>query len=161
MIKLVMHATAGLLILAGTAVAETTTPMGQTVVRAGAGHILAAPASNFTGTATVRRLVDPVAPGRTSVSLVTFEAGARSNWHTHPAGQTLYVEDGCGLTQEDGGLISRVCKGDAVYVRAGVKHWHGATASAPVIYLTITETLDNRNVDWLQPVSSAQYGGSE
>jgi quercetin dioxygenase-like cupin family protein len=161
MIKLVMHAAAGLFILVSTAAADTTTPMGQTVIRAGSGHILPAPPSHFTGTATVRRLVDPVAPSRTSASLVTFEAGARSNWHTHPAGQILYVEDGCGLTQEDGGPISRVCKGDAVYVRAGVKHWHGATASAPVTYLTITETLDNRNVDWLEPVSPAQYGAGE
>jgi quercetin dioxygenase-like cupin family protein len=123
--------------------------------------LLAAPPSNFTGPATVRRLVDPVAPSRTSASLVTFEAGARSNWHTHPAGQILYVEDGCGLTQEDGGPISRVCKGDTVYVQANVKHWHGARASAPVTYLTMTETLDNRNVDWLQPVSPAQYGAGE
>jgi quercetin dioxygenase-like cupin family protein len=158
MIKLIKHAAAGLLILAGTAAAQNTTPMGQTVTRAGTGRILVGPASNFTGTATVRRLVDPVAPGRTSVSLVTFEPGARSNWHTHPAGQALYVEDGCGWTQEEGGPISRVCKGDTVYVRAGVKHWHGAAASTPVTYLTITETLDDRNVDWLQPVSPAQYG---
>jgi quercetin dioxygenase-like cupin family protein len=161
MIKFVMHAVVGLLILVGTASAETGAPMGQTVIRAASGHILPAPASNFTGTATVRRLVDPVAPSRTSVSLVTFEAGAHSNWHTHPAGQILYVEEGCGLTQEDGGPISRVCKGDTVYVQAGVKHWHGATASAPVTYLTIIETLDNRNVDWLQPVSPAQYGAGE
>ena len=65
------------------------------------------------------------------------------------------------MTQEEGGPTSRVCKGDTVYVRAGVKHWRGATASAPVIYLTSTETLDNRNVDWLQPVSSAQYGAGD
>jgi hypothetical protein len=58
MMKFITHAAAGLLILAGTATAETTTPMGQTVIRAGSGHILAAPPSNFTGTATVRRLVD-------------------------------------------------------------------------------------------------------
>jgi quercetin dioxygenase-like cupin family protein len=161
MLKFVTHAAAGLLILAGTSAAETAAPMGQTIIRAGSGHILAAPPSNFTGPATVRRLVDPVAPSRTSASLVTFEAGARSNWHTHPAGQILYVEDGCGLTQEDGGPISRVCKGDTVYVQANVKHWHGATASAPVTYLTMTETLDNRNVDWLQPVSPAQYGAGE
>jgi quercetin dioxygenase-like cupin family protein len=161
MLKFVTHAAAGLFILAGTAAADTTTPMGQTVIRAGSGHILPAPPSHFTGTATVRRLVDPVAPSRTSVSLVTFEAGAHSNWHTHPAGQILYVEDGCGSTQEDGGPISRVCKGDTVYVQANVKHWHGATASAPVTYLTITETLDNRNVDWLQPVSPTQYGAGE
>ena len=54
MIKFVTHAAAGLLILAGTAAAETTTPMGQTVIRAGTGRMLAAPPSNFTGTATVR-----------------------------------------------------------------------------------------------------------
>jgi quercetin dioxygenase-like cupin family protein len=87
--------------------------MGQTIIRGGSGHILAAPASNFTGAATVQRLVDPVAPGRTSVSLVTFEAGARSNWHTHPADQTLYVEDVRGLTQEYAGDLARL-QSDAV-----------------------------------------------
>ncbi|MFZ0604799.1 MAG: cupin domain-containing protein [Roseiarcus sp.] len=161
MIKLIKHAAAGLLFLAGTAAAQDATPIGQTVTRAGTGRIFGVSASNFTGTATVRWLVDPVSPGRTSVSLVIFEPGARSNWHTHPAGQTLYVEDGCGSTQEEDGPISRVCKGDTVYVRAGVKHWHGATASTPVTYLTVTETLDNRDVDWLKPVSPAQYGASE
>jgi quercetin dioxygenase-like cupin family protein len=160
MFKLIKPAAASLLILAGTAAAQNASPMRQTVTRAGAGRILVGSASNFTGTATVRRLVDPAAPGRTSVSLVTFEPSARSNWHTHPAGQTLYVEEGCGWTQEEGGPISRVCKGDTVYVQAGVKHWHGATVSTPVTYLTITETLDNRNVDWQQPVSPAQYGAS-
>ena len=68
MIKLIKHAAAGLLFLAGTAAAQDATPIGQTVTRAGTGRIFGVSASNFTGTATIRWLVDPVSPGRTSVS---------------------------------------------------------------------------------------------
>jgi quercetin dioxygenase-like cupin family protein len=159
--KLTKSAAAVVLSLATAAAAQNTAPTGQTITRAGASRVLVGPTSNFTGKATVRPLVDPVAPGRTSVALVTFEPGARSNWHTHPGGQTLYVEEGCGWTQEEGGPVTRVCKGDTVFARPGVKHWHGATASTSVTYLTITETVDGRNVDWLQPVSTEEYRANQ
>lgn len=131
------------------------------VIREGAAALIAGPASRFTGSVTVRPIVDPKAPGRATVGAVTFAPGARSNWHTHPAGQTLYVIDGCGWTQHEGGPVERICKGDGVYVAAGVKHWHGATATSAMTHLSITETLDGRNVDWLEPVTDAQYHGPD
>src|SRR6218665_1616243 len=116
-----------------------------------------APAENFTGGVTLKPLAKATPPGQASVGLVTFARGARSHWHTHPAGQTLIIESGCGWTQEEGGPVRRMCKGDVVTVAPGVKHWHGATAATPMSHFAITETVDGRNVDWLESVTDAQY----
>ncbi len=133
----------------------------QTVARAGAVSAKPVPDSYFTGSATLRPLANPVAPGRASFGEVTFAPGARSHWHTHPAGQTLYVLDGCGLTQQEGEPVMRICKGDTVYAPPGVKHWHGATATTSMTQLTVTETVEGRNVDWLEPVTDATYRAAE
>lgn len=117
------------------------------------------PASNFSGKVTVRMLSKPMPPGQAGTALVSFAPGARSNWHTHPAGQTLHVTEGCGWTQEQGGAVSRICSGDTVYVRPGVRHWHGATATTAMTHLAITETRDGQNVHWLERVSNAEYHG--
>lgn len=116
-----------------------------------------APADNFTGTVTLKALAKPQPPGQASIGLVTFAPGARSHWHTHPAGQTFIVTDGCGWTQKQGGAVRRVCKGDVVTVAPGVKHWHGATATTQMAHLAVTETVGGRNVDWLEAVSGADY----
>lgn len=115
------------------------------------------PGANFTGSVTVEGMVQPVSPGRTSLGLVRFSPGARSNWHSHPAGQTLYVTDGCGWTQREGSEIMRICAGDVVYVPAGVRHWHGATATTKMAHLAIQESIDGRNVDWGKPVTDGEY----
>lgn len=117
------------------------------------------PAKYFTGKVTVAELVKPLAPGRAGTGLVTFQSGARSNWHTHPAGQTLYVTEGCGWTERAGGPVQRICKGDTVYVPAGQRHWHGATDRTTMTHLSITETVGGRNVDWAEPVSDVQFHG--
>jgi quercetin dioxygenase-like cupin family protein len=126
---------------------------------AGSGRSLAGPAANFTGNVTVRILTQPTPPGQAGTALVSFAPGARSNWHTHPAGQTLFVTDGCGWTQEEGGPVTRICKGDTVYVRPGVRHWHGATSTTSMSHLAISEAHDGKNVTWLEPVSNAAYHG--
>lgn len=132
------------------------------VSRAGRRPIVPGPTANFTGRVRVEILVQPDAPGRAALGLVTFSPGARTNWHSHPAGQSLYVTDGCGWTQREGGPVERICKGDVVYVPARVRHWHGATDTTEMTHLAISETLDGRNVDWAGPVSDAQFlGGSQ
>ena len=131
----------------------------QEVVRAGSGPVVQGPAANFIGRVRVRSLAAPTAPGQASAGLVTFSAGARSNWHTHPAGQILYVTRGCGWTQVEGGAVTRICAGDTVYAPPGVKHWHGATSSSAMSHLAITETVGGRNVEWLEPVTARQYRG--
>jgi len=133
----------------------------QTVAPAGSIAPVPVPEKFFTGHATVQILASPIAPGRASFGEVTFQPGARSHWHTHPAGQILYVLKGCGLTQQDGGPVTRICEGDTVYTPAGVRHWHGATPTTAMTQLTITETVDGRNVDWMEPVTDAAYQAPE
>ena len=69
----------------------------------------------------------------------------------------MLVTEGCGWTQRDGGPVIRICEGDAAHVPAGVRHWHGATATTGMTHIAITEAIDGKNVDWMEPVSEAQY----
>jgi quercetin dioxygenase-like cupin family protein len=115
------------------------------------------PAAYFTGSASVQQLFGPAAPARSSAGLVTFEAGARSAWHMHPLGQTLIVTSGKGWVQEWGGEKKLIVADDVVWCPPGVKHWHGATATDGMSHIAIQETLDGKNVEWMEKVSDAQY----
>jgi quercetin dioxygenase-like cupin family protein len=127
------------------------------IVRAGSRPAMPGPAATFTGSVTVRPVVDPMPPGRTSLGIVTFQPGARSHWHTHPAGQMIHVTEGCGWTQRTGGPVVRICAGDTAFVPAGMRHWHGAAADTAMTQLAVTETVDGRNVEWQEPVTAEQY----
>lgn len=136
----------------------------------GAGHAVAAtithsssqtpyeaPPGHFTGKARVTPVVAPKAPARASAAYVTFTPGARTDWHTHPLGQTLVVTEGSGLIQFWGGPIQRFERGDVVSIPPDQKHWHGATATQSMTHLAIQEQLDGKSVDWLEKVSDSQY----
>ncbi len=146
-------------VLAGAFSALASPAFAQEVVRAGSVAAKPGPAENFTGSVTVRMLTEPTPPGQAGTALVSFTKGARTNWHSHPAGQTLHVTEGCGWTQVEGGQSRRICKGDTVYVRPGMKHWHGGTTSTAMTHLAISETRDGKNVDWQEPVTAAQFKG--
>lgn len=133
----------------------------QSIVREGTVAARPGPAANFTGQVRVWRLTSATPPGQAGTAMVEFAPAARTNWHSHPAGQTLHVVDGCGWTQEQGGTVARICKGDTVYVRPGVRHWHGGTDTTSMRHLAISEVLHGRNVTWLGPVTDAQYTGPE
>ena len=109
-------------------------------------------------------LIDPLfvapAPARVSGNLVTFEPGGRTAWHTHPLGQTIIITSGCGLVQCWGGPIEEVRPGDVVWFPPGEKHWHGATPTTMMSHIGIGETIDNKNIDWLEKVSDQQYNPS-
>lgn len=92
-----------------------------------------------------------------SGGLVEFTPGARSNWHTHPAGQTLIVTSGTGWVQQEGGEKIEIKPGDVIWTPPGVKHWHGATSKNSMIHIAVTPSVDGKNVDWLEPVTDAQY----
>ena len=94
---------------------------------------------------------------RTSGSLVTFEPGARTAWHTHPLGQTLIVTAGFGWVQQWGGQIEEIRQGDVVWIPPGQKHWHGATATTGMTHIAIQEHLDGKTADWMEKVSDEQY----
>ncbi|WP_459616531.1 (R)-mandelonitrile lyase [Bordetella sp. 2513F-2] len=130
---------------------------GAQITRAGAQHSIAGPETFFTG----RARIDPVWPANEHINasggLVTFEPGSRSAWHTHPAGQQLVVISGVGLTQEWGKPIQEIRPGDVVWCPPGVKHWHGAAPHTAMTHLTVTGTLDGKNVTWMEKVSDEQY----
>ena len=98
-------------------------------------------------------------PARVGGGIVTFEPGARTAWHTHPLGQTLIVIAGFGWAQREGGLKEEIRPGDMVWIPAGEKHWHGATATTAMSHIAIAEALDGESVDWMEKVSDEQYRG--
>jgi quercetin dioxygenase-like cupin family protein len=98
------------------------------------------------------------APARVGGAFVTFEAGARTAWHTHPLGQTLIVTSGLGWVQIEGGSKEEIRPGDVIWFPPGEKHWHGATDTSPMTHIAIAEALDGKTVDWKEQVSDEQYG---
>ncbi len=148
---------AALMVLLGSAASAQTAKTDRGVVPAQSRPAMRGSATNFTGEASVRPVVDADQMGRTSLGEVTFAPGARSNWHTHPGGQAIFILEGCGWTQREGGPITKICKGDTAYVPADVKHWHGATATTGMAQLAVTEMVGGKNVTWLEPVSDGQF----
>ena len=109
------------------------------------------------GSVQVQQLFPASDPSRTSGGKVTFEAGARSAWHTHPFGQILIVTDGTGWIQQWGGPIEEIRKGDVIWIPAGVKHWHGATPNTSMTHIAIQEELNGKAVEWMETVTDEQY----
>ncbi len=95
-----------------------------------------------------------------SGAYVTFEPGARTHWHTHPAGQHMIVTSGVGYTQTWEGERRTVKVGDVVWCPVGVKHWHGASETIAMTHLVVTGVKDGKAVEWLEPVTDAQYAGN-
>lgn len=118
---------------------------------------MAGPEQNFTGRVRVDPLFAATAEVNASGAYVTFEPGARSAWHTHPAGQRLVVVSGVGLTQEEGGPVQEIRPGDVIVCPPGVKHWHGASPATAMTHLTVTGVVDGRSVEWMEKVSDEQY----
>jgi quercetin dioxygenase-like cupin family protein len=95
---------------------------------------------------------------RLNAGSVTFEPGARTAWHTHPLGQTLIITAGLGWVQTESGQIEEVRPGDVAWFPPGEKHWHGATPTTAMTHIAVQESLNGKNVDWMEKVSDAQYG---
>ena len=96
-----------------------------------------------------------------SVGSVTFEPGARSNWHTHPAGQTLIVISGRGLYQEKGKPMKTIIKGETIICPANIEHWHGASPDSQMNHIAITNDKGAGGVVWLKPVTDEEYNAHE
>ena len=121
--------------------------------------IVVAPSEYFSGKATVDYLFPKTQTGTYSGAYVTFEPKARSNWHTHPAGQHLIVTSGIGYTQEWGKKRVTIKAGDVFWCKPGVKHWHGASENQPMTHMTISAIKDDKSVEWLEKVSDEHYSG--
>jgi quercetin dioxygenase-like cupin family protein len=128
--------------------------------RNGTQRSAAGPAEYFTGFVRVDPLFTSTAPARTSAAVVTFEPGARSNWHTHPLGQKLVVTSGCGYVQSWGEPLRVIRPGDVVICPPGEKHWHGAAPGTAMSHIAIQEELNGKAVDWLERVTDEQYRGT-
>jgi quercetin dioxygenase-like cupin family protein len=111
----------------------------------------------FTGTVWQEPIIDAPEPARVRAVRVSFEPGARTAWHTHPLGQTLHVLSGVGRVQKWGESVCEILPGDTVWIAPGEKHWHGASPSAGMVHLAFHEAQDGKHVDWLEPVSDADY----
>ncbi len=130
------------------------------IKRNGSQPSIQGPAEHFTGTVRIDPLHETPPPARMACASVTFEPGARTAWHTHPLGQTLIVLSGCGWTQCEGEPKAEIHAGDVIWCPPGHKHWHGATQTTAMTHIAIQEHEgDGKVVDWLEPVSDADYLG--
>ena len=125
--------------------------------RAGSQPSAKGPSDWFTGAVRIDPLFQAPDPAFVQSANVTFEPGARTMWHTHPLGQTLIVISGLGWVQCEGGPIEEIRPGDVIWFPPGEKHWHGATATTAMTHIAITESLNGKNVDWMEKVSDEQY----
>ncbi|SDZ70339.1 Cupin domain protein [Variovorax sp. YR266] len=112
-----------------------------------------APETRFTGRVRVDTLFNASAPARVKAASVTFEPGARTNWHRHPLGQMLIVTAGCGCVQRDGGPVEEIRPGDVVWIEPHEKHWHGAAEKTSMTHISVSEVLEGQPVEWLEKVS--------
>ena len=127
------------------------------ITRAGSRPVRPGPSGNFTGGAGVEMLFEALDPSHASGGSVTFQAGARTAWHSHPRGQLLIVTAGTGRVQRWGGPIEEIRPGDVVRIAAGQKHWHGASPQTSMTHIAITEHRDGTTVEWMEAVSDEQY----
>ncbi|HWR45167.1 (R)-mandelonitrile lyase [Sporomusa sp.] len=88
---------------------------------------------------------------------VTFEPGARNNWHKHPGGQILLVTGGKGYYQEEGKPVQVIKEGDVVKIHPDVKHWHGATPDSWLVHIAISTNPEKGDAEWLEPVTDEEY----
>lgn len=116
-----------------------------------------APAEHFTGVVYLYPLVKEDPTFHCVSGSVTFEPGARSNWHTHPDGQILLITDGQGYYQEKGQPVRLLHKGEVVQCQPGVAHWHGASPKQAMTHISLNVNTEKGIVNWLQPVTDQEY----
>ena len=119
------------------------------------------PSEWFTGTVYMDTVATPNGPYRIAGTMVHFTPGARTAWHTHPNGQTIYVTVGVGLAQGRGGPIEVIRPGDRVFFEPGEDHWHGASPSRSMTHLSLVGVDDDGNAaTWGGHVTDDEYGAA-
>jgi quercetin dioxygenase-like cupin family protein len=108
----------------------------------------------FHGKVWIEFIADASIPTAAKSVILTFEPGARTAWHTHPLGQTLYVLSGLGLAQRWGEELVTIRPGDTVWFPPGEKHWHGAAPGNTMAHVAIQEAKDGVTVEWLEHVGA-------
>lgn len=119
------------------------------------------PGDMFTGDVFMDAIVRGEEPSRVRVNAVRFTPAARTAWHTHAVGQTLYVTEGRGLVQARGGSVTEIRAGDVVRAPGGEWHWHGAAPDHYMTHLSITEATgdDRPEMEWGAKVTDEEYRG--
>ncbi|TMK27758.1 MAG: cupin domain-containing protein [Actinobacteria bacterium] len=121
----------------------------------------AGPSDWFSGAVYVDTVATPSGASRLSASSVHFTPGARTAWHTHPSGQTIYVLEGVGLAQRRGGPVEVIRSGDRVFFEPGEEHWHGGAATRFMTHLAMLEVDDEGNsATWGEQVTDQEYGAA-
>jgi quercetin dioxygenase-like cupin family protein len=122
---------------------------------------MAGPADWFTGAVFVDTVASPSDGSRLSASSVHFTPGARTAWHTHPNGQTIWVTEGIGLAQRRGGEIELIRPGDRVFFEPGEHHWHGAAPTRFMTHLALLEVDDGgSSATWGDHVTDDEYAAA-
>ena len=123
------------------------------------GQTVHGPESWFTGDVLIDFVRNPDENTAIGCAHVRFTPGARTAWHSHPKGQTLYITDGIGYVASRGGEVREIRPGDVVYIEPGEEHWHGATADRFMAHVAIQEADDaGEVVTWLEQVTDDEYG---
>lgn len=119
------------------------------------------PSEWFTGAVLIDAVAAATAASRLAAGSVHFAPGARTAWHTHPFGQTIYVTEGVGLCQREGGPVEVIRPGDRVCFEPGENHWHGAAPDRFMTHLAMQETDGAGNaVTWGEHVTDEEYGAA-
>jgi quercetin dioxygenase-like cupin family protein len=122
------------------------------------GQTVAGPEAQFTGTVQIDFVRSPDERSALGCAHVRFSPGARTAWHHHPKGQTLYLTDGIGLVATRGGDVQEIRPGDVIYIEPDEEHWHGATAARFMAHVAIQEADENGEVvTWLNHVTDEEY----
>jgi quercetin dioxygenase-like cupin family protein len=117
------------------------------------------PADWFTGDVLIDQVAAPAGSSQVAAAAVHFAPGARTAWHTHPNGQTIWVLEGVGLCQRRGGPVEVIRPGDRVFFEPGEEHWHGAAATRFMAHVAIQQADDEGNVvSWGEHVTDEEYG---
>jgi quercetin dioxygenase-like cupin family protein len=119
------------------------------------------PAANFTGTVFSDEVVVGSTPSRMRASVVTFTPGARTAWHSHPVGQTLFCLSGAGRVQREGEQVQEIRAGDTVIIPPNTRHWHGSAPGKLFSHLAMSETSDKgEGTAWFEHVSEEDYNAA-
>jgi quercetin dioxygenase-like cupin family protein len=118
----------------------------------------AGPDEWFTGDVYMDAVASSTGPYRVNVGNIRFTPGARTAWHSHPNGQTIFVTEGMGLVQQRGGRVETVHAGDRVFFEPGEDHWHGAAPNRFMSHLSVVQVADDgTSATWGDHVTDAEY----
>jgi quercetin dioxygenase-like cupin family protein len=119
------------------------------------------PSDWFTGAVFIDPVAAPSGPSRLAAASVHFTPGARTAWHVHPNGQTIFVTEGIGRCQREGGEVEVIRPGDRVFFEPGENHWHGAAPERFMTHIAMQQADEEGNaVTWGEHVSDEQYGAT-